>query len=71
MLHLESYHLFHAPRAKLLVRVGDVGAALASYDRAIEFTTNEAESCYVPTGVRSSDAVPKPVTASLWIDDER
>jgi RNA polymerase sigma-70 factor (ECF subfamily) len=42
-LPLEGYHLFHAVRADLLVRIGRVAEAVAAYDRALELTSNAAE----------------------------
>ncbi len=37
------YHLFHAARADLLARVGDVIAAREAYDRALALTDNQPE----------------------------
>jgi RNA polymerase sigma-70 factor (ECF subfamily) len=42
-LPLEGYHLFHAVRADLLVRIGRVAEAVAAYDRALAITSNAAE----------------------------
>ena len=42
-LDLDGYHLFHATRAELFARIGDMAAARQSYDRAIELTTNATE----------------------------
>ena len=42
-LPLEGYHLFHAVRADLLVRVGRSIEARAAVDRAIELCTNDVE----------------------------
>jgi RNA polymerase sigma-70 factor (ECF subfamily) len=42
-LDLGDYHLFHAARAELLRRLGDVDAAAASYERALALATNESE----------------------------
>jgi RNA polymerase sigma-70 factor (ECF subfamily) len=40
---LEDYQPFHASRADLLARVGDIDAALAAYDRAIDLSVNPSE----------------------------
>ena len=42
-LDLPGYHLFHAARADLLVRLGRTGEARAAYGRALELATNPAE----------------------------
>jgi RNA polymerase sigma-70 factor (ECF subfamily) len=42
-LDLDRYHLFHATRADLLVRLDRRGEAAAAYDRAIELASNAAE----------------------------
>ena len=42
-LDLPGYHLFHAVRADLLVRLGRTGEARAAYGRALELATNPAE----------------------------
>ncbi|WP_265445444.1 RNA polymerase sigma factor [Flexivirga meconopsidis] len=44
---LDGYHAFHAARADLLRRVGEVGAARAAYDRAIALAGNPAERAYL------------------------
>jgi RNA polymerase sigma-70 factor (ECF subfamily) len=44
---LEDYHLFHATRADLLRRLGDVAGAAASYQLALNLATNEAERRYL------------------------
>jgi RNA polymerase sigma-70 factor (ECF subfamily) len=44
---LEGYHLLHAARADLLRRLDRRDEAAASYRRALELTTNEAESRYL------------------------
>ena len=40
---LQSYHLFHAARADLQRRAGDVGAAREAFQRAISLTRQEPE----------------------------
>ncbi len=40
---LAAYHPFHAARAELLRRAGDVGEAAGAYDRAIALATNGRE----------------------------
>ncbi len=40
---LETYQPYHAARADLLARAGQVDAAIAAYDRAIDLTSNPAE----------------------------
>jgi RNA polymerase sigma-70 factor (ECF subfamily) len=40
---LDAYQPFHAARADLLARAGQVDAALIAYDRAIELTANPTE----------------------------
>ncbi|HVL04140.1 MAG TPA: RNA polymerase sigma factor [Acidimicrobiales bacterium] len=42
-LDLDRYHLYHATRADLLVRLGYVDDAVSAYDRAIDLATNAAE----------------------------
>jgi RNA polymerase sigma-70 factor (ECF subfamily) len=42
-LALDGYHLFHATRAELLVRLGRSADARDAYDRAHELATNAAE----------------------------
>lgn len=44
---LENYQPFHAARADLLARVGDVDAAEAAYARAIEMTEIPAERAFL------------------------
>jgi RNA polymerase sigma-70 factor (ECF subfamily) len=44
---LEGYHLLHAARADLYRRLERRAEATASYRRALELTTNEAESRYL------------------------
>jgi len=44
---LEQYHLLHAARADLYRRLDRKDEAAASYRRALELTTNEAESRYL------------------------
>jgi len=40
---LVGYYLLHAARAELLVRLGRAHEALATFDRALSLTSNEAE----------------------------
>jgi RNA polymerase sigma-70 factor (ECF subfamily) len=40
---LDGYHLFHAVRADLLARSGNVADADATYARALALATNRAE----------------------------
>lgn len=42
-LDLDGYHPFHATRADLLRRAGDLDAAAAAYERAAALTDNDAE----------------------------
>ena len=42
-LDLEDYHLFHATRADLLVRLERLDDARSAYDRAFDLATNSAE----------------------------
>jgi RNA polymerase sigma-70 factor, ECF subfamily len=42
-LELDNYHLYHAARADLLERLQRHDEAIASYDRALDEATNEAE----------------------------
>lgn len=42
-LDLDAFHLFHATRADLLVRLGRPAEAATAYDRALELVANDAE----------------------------
>jgi RNA polymerase sigma-70 factor, ECF subfamily len=42
-LDLDGFHLFHATRADLLVRLGRPGEAADAYDRALDLVANDAE----------------------------
>jgi RNA polymerase sigma-70 factor (ECF subfamily) len=42
-LDLDGYHLFHATRAEMLRRKGDLQAADQAYGRALDLVTNQAE----------------------------
>ena len=42
-LDLDGFHLFHATRADLLVRLDRPDEAAAAYDRALELVANDAE----------------------------
>ncbi len=46
-LDLDGYHLFHATRADLLVRLDRPVDAAAAYDRALELTANAAEQRFL------------------------
>lgn len=46
-LALDRYHLYHATRAFLLERLGRKREAVAAYSRALELTTNQAETDYL------------------------
>jgi RNA polymerase sigma-70 factor (ECF subfamily) len=46
-LDLDGYHLFHATRADLLVRLGRAGEAAEAYDRALERTANAQEQRFL------------------------
>ena len=50
-LDLDGYHLHHATRADLLVRLGRVDEAVAAYDRALDLATNAEERRFL-TGRR-------------------
>ena len=47
-----SYHLFHAARADLLRRAGDVEAAVYAYQRALELTTQSPERRFLERRLR-------------------
>jgi RNA polymerase sigma-70 factor (ECF subfamily) len=49
-LELDSYYLFHAIRADLLVRLERKAEAAAAYERAIGLTTNAAERAFLERG---------------------
>lgn len=57
---LEDYHLFHATRADLLLRLGDddatVAAARAAFERAFNLTRNEGERAYLRKRLRALEA---------------
>ena len=46
-LDLPAYHLFHATRADLLVRLGRTDEAAAAYERAMELASNAAERAFL------------------------
>jgi RNA polymerase sigma-70 factor (ECF subfamily) len=50
---LEHYHLLHAARADLLRRVGAREEAVASYTRARELTSNDAEKKFLEKRLRN------------------
>jgi RNA polymerase sigma-70 factor, ECF subfamily len=49
---LDNYHLLHATRADLLRRMGSLGAAEKSYQRALELVTNDTERRYLERRLR-------------------
>ncbi len=49
---LETYHLLHATRADLLRRMGLLGEAAKSYERALELVTNESERRFLERRLR-------------------
>ncbi len=46
-VHLDGYHLFHATRAELLTRVGNIAEADSAFQRAIELATNDTEQRFL------------------------
>ncbi len=52
-LELDGYHLLHATRADLLVRLGRSDEATAAYRRALALTTNDAERRFLEERIRS------------------
>ena len=46
-LELPAYHLFHATRADLLVRLGRPDEAAVEYERALELASNAAERAFL------------------------
>jgi RNA polymerase sigma-70 factor, ECF subfamily len=54
-LDLDRYHLHHAARADLLVRLGRVDEAVAAYDRALDLAANAEERRFL-TGRRAEVA---------------
>jgi RNA polymerase sigma-70 factor (ECF subfamily) len=50
---LDDYHLLHAARADLLRRIGSNEEAAASYARALELTSNDAERRFLEKRLRS------------------
>jgi len=50
---LDDYHLLHAARADLLRRIGSNEGATASYTRALELTSNDAEKRFLEKRLRS------------------
>jgi RNA polymerase sigma-70 factor, ECF subfamily len=49
---LDRYHLLHAARADLLRRLGSRAEAAASYTRALELVTNDAERRFLERRLR-------------------
>ncbi|MGZ5483332.1 MAG: hypothetical protein ACXWID_15265 [Pyrinomonadaceae bacterium] len=50
---LDDYHLLHAARADLLRRSGSNRDAAASYTRALELTSNDAERRFLEERLRN------------------
>ena len=46
-LDLDDYHLFHATRAELLVRLGRPDEAAVAFERALVLTNNAAERAHL------------------------
>jgi RNA polymerase sigma-70 factor (ECF subfamily) len=57
-LGLDSYYLFHAIRADLLVRLGRRAEAAAAYESAIGLTTNAAERSFLERGRAALETTP-------------
>lgn len=53
VVDLQGYHLFHATRADLLVRVGRPNEAAAAYGRALDLATNAAERSFLAARVQA------------------
>jgi RNA polymerase sigma-70 factor (ECF subfamily) len=53
-LDLGTYHLFHAARADLLIRLGRRAEAVTAYDAALAITTNAAEKDFLERRRRGS-----------------
>ena len=53
---LDDYHLLHAARADLLRRSGSNKEAAASYTRALELTSNDAERRFLEKRLRNMHA---------------
>ena len=51
---LDRYHLLHAARADLLRRLGEPAEAAASYARALELVTNDAERRFLERRLRDA-----------------
>jgi RNA polymerase sigma-70 factor, ECF subfamily len=56
-LDLAGYHLFHAARADLLVRLGRDAEAAAAYRRALELATNATERAFLAGRLSGTGAV--------------
>jgi RNA polymerase sigma-70 factor (ECF subfamily) len=56
---LDEYHLLHAARADLLRRLGLNKEAAESYQRALEFVTNESERRYLQGRLREVELLDK------------
>jgi len=57
-LELDSYYLFHAIRADLLVRLGRNAEAATAYESAIGLTANAAERSFLKRGREALEATP-------------
>jgi RNA polymerase sigma-70 factor (ECF subfamily) len=53
---LENYHLLHAARADLLRRMGSLGEAAKSYQRALTLVTNDSERRFLERRLREVQA---------------
>jgi RNA polymerase sigma-70 factor (ECF subfamily) len=55
-VQLDTYHLLHATRAELHARLGEVAAARAAYDRALELVGNDTERRFLAERRTALDA---------------
>ena len=53
---LANYHLLHAARADLLRRIGSLGEAAKSYQRALALVTNDSERRFLERRLREVQA---------------
>jgi RNA polymerase sigma-70 factor (ECF subfamily) len=53
---LDNYHLLHAARADLLRRMGSLGEAAKSYQRALALVTNDSERRFLERRLREVQA---------------
>ena len=68
-LDLDRYHLFHATRADLLVRLDRPADAGLAYDRALELATNAAEQRFLAdrSGQRQAVTAPERLIAATSV----